>query len=80
MSSDFFSPWVFPHWLLRLKRQQGKTGGGGGGGGGRFFKKKKTTHLYHLYVLYVDLDITQAITAKSLPLHISSNETRIWNT
>ena len=60
----FFSIWVFFHNHSRTTGLQGKEEG-----------ISLTLH-YHFHPLHRHLDISQAITAESLPLHIGSS--RIW--
>ena len=63
----FFSVWVFFHEHSRFIGQQGK-------GEGIYL-----TPLYHFHPLDRHLDISQAIAAKSSPLHIASSRTRSGN-
>ena len=59
----FFSIWVFFHEHSRFTGQQGK-------GEGIYL-----TPLYHFHPLHRHLDISQAITAESSPLHIAGSRT-----
>ena len=63
----FFSMWVFFHEHSRFTGQHGK-------GEGIYL-----TPLYHFHPLPRHLDISQAITAESSPLHIASSRTRTGN-
>ena len=63
----FFSIWIFFHKHSRFTGQQGK-------GEGIYL-----THVYPFHPLYRHLDISQAFTAESSPLHIASSQTRIGN-
>ena len=65
---SFFSIWVFFfHKHSRFTGQQGK-------GEGIYL-----TPVYHFHPLHRHLDISQAVTAESSPLHIASSRTRTWN-
>ena len=63
----FFSIWVFFHEHSRFTGQQGK-------GEGIYL-----TPLYYFHPLHRHLDIGQAITAGSSPLHIAGSRTRTWS-
>ena len=63
----FFSIWVFFYEHSRITGLQGKGEG-----------ISLTPH-YHFHPLHRHLDISQAITAESSPLHIASNRTRTGN-
>ena len=63
----FFSIWVFFHDHSRITGLQGKGEG-----------ISLTPH-YHFHPLHRHLDISRAITAESLPLHIASSRTRTGN-
>ena len=60
----FFSIWVFFHNHSRITRLQSKG------------KGISLTRHYHFHLLHRHLDISWAITAESLPLHIGSSWTR----
>ena len=67
VSFSFFSMWVFFHEHSRITGLQGKREG-----------ISLTPH-YHFHPLHRHLDISQAITAESSPLHIASSRTRTGN-
>ena len=66
-SNVFFSLWVFFHVHSRFTGQQRKG------------EAIYLTPLYHFHPLHRHLDISGAITADSLPLHIASSRTRTGN-
>ena len=63
----FFSVWVFFYKHLRITGLQGKR------------ERISLTSHYHFHLLHRHLDISQAITAESSPLHIASSCTRTGN-
>ena len=63
----FFSSWVFFHDHSRITGLQGKG------------QAISLTPLYHFHPLHRHLDINQAITAESSPLHIVCSQTRTGN-
>ena len=63
----FCSIWVFFHAHSRLAEQQGKG------------EAVYLTPFYYFHPLHKHLDISQAITAESSPLHIGSSRTRTRN-
>ena len=63
----FFSIWVFFHEHSRFTGQQGKG------------KAISLSPLYHFHPLHRHLDISQAITANSSPLHIARSRNRTGN-
>ena len=65
----FFSIWVFFHKHLRITGLQGKGKGEG----------ISLTPQYYFHLLYRHLDISRAIAARSLSLHIASSRARIRN-
>ena len=64
LGNIFFSIWVFFHDHSGITELQGK-------GEGNFLSPH-----HHLHPLHTHLDITRAITAESLPLHIGSSQTQ----
>ena len=62
----FFSIWVFFHQFSRITGLQRKG------------KEISLTPHYHFHQLHRHLDISRAITAESLPLHIATSRTWVW--
>ena len=67
ISLSFFSIWVFVHedWQITGQQRKGDS-------------ISLTPH-YHFHLLHRHLDISRAITAESVPLHMASSQTRTGN-